>query len=90
MSRVVCSNVGLEAWLAFAVGTAFVAFFVLRARRTQRWLRESRHVGRSRWGPGWILEERHLWAFRLLLGAYAVLFSAVGVGSVYCFFHGPG
>ncbi len=86
----ICANVGLEAWLALAVGTSFVAFFVVRARTTQRWLRESRHFGRARWGPGWILAERHLWAFRVLFGAYALLFSATGAASVYCFFHGPG
>ncbi len=85
-----CPAVGLEAWLAFGFASAFVALFVVRARSTQRWLRESRHFGRSRWAPGWILDARRLWAFRLLFGASAALFSALGVGELYCFFRGPG
>ena len=85
-----CSDVGLEAWLAFAVAAAMLALFVVRASATQRWMRENPRFTLFRTAGGWLLSERYLWAFRIFFGFYTLVFSAAAAMAVYCFFHGPG
>lgn len=87
-----CSDVGFEILALLAITTVHVAAFVVGARSTQRWLREHPRALRelARWGPGWVLEEGNLWAFRIMFGAFPLLMFAASVAGIYCFFHGPG
>jgi hypothetical protein len=86
-----CADVGLEAWLFFAITTAMVVAFVIRGGATQRWLREHPQswARRSMDWAGGLMPERKLWLFRIVLGFIPALIWVASLSAVYCFFHGP-
>jgi hypothetical protein len=86
-----CADAGFDTWFFFALTTAMVGAFVVRARQTQRWLREHPRAAEGfglMLGLKRLLEERYLWAFRLLFGPIPSLMWAVSLIGLYCFFHG--
>jgi hypothetical protein len=62
--------------------------FLLRGRRTQRWLRERPRASGVFLGVGHLLDERYLWSFRLLLGLMSLLMWSASAAGLYCFSHG--